>query len=61
MYYMNCRANGTTTCMNIYDRTLRDTYPACGMNWPPIIGAYYKYLKVMHNANFAEKRCSKST
>ncbi|WPK24087.1 hypothetical protein PUMCH_001343 [Australozyma saopauloensis] len=24
-------------CLNMYDFTLRDSYPSCGMNWPPIL------------------------
>lgn len=43
--------------MNIYDYTLRDTYPACGMNWPFILKEYYAYLKVVFwMINFSSKR-----
>ncbi|KAH8834509.1 Alpha/Beta hydrolase protein [Flagelloscypha sp. PMI_526] len=31
-------------CMNIYDVRLDDTYPDCGMNWPPPINNITKYL-----------------
>lgn len=26
--------NGNDACINYYDYTLRDSYPACGLNWP---------------------------
>jgi carboxypeptidase D len=39
------RANGTETCVNIYDYTLTDTYPSCGMGWPPHLQDYYAYMK----------------
>ncbi|KAF9035088.1 alpha/beta-hydrolase [Hymenopellis radicata] len=31
-------------CINIYDIRLDDTYPACGMNWPPDIKPVTTYL-----------------
>lgn len=31
-------------CLNIYDVRLVDSYPSCGMNWPPNIRATYDYL-----------------
>ncbi|RKP09523.1 Alpha/Beta hydrolase protein, partial [Thamnocephalis sphaerospora] len=36
--------NGTKSCMNIYDKRLRDPYPECGMAWPPILPHMYAYL-----------------
>lgn len=33
-------------CLNIYDVRLVDTYPACGMSWPPDLSDVYKYLAV---------------
>lgn len=32
-------------CINIYDVRLDDSYPSCGMNWPPNIKATYAYLR----------------
>ncbi|KAK0491510.1 alpha/beta-hydrolase [Armillaria novae-zelandiae] len=37
-------ADGKEMCMNIYDVRLDDTYPACGMNWPPDIKPVTNYL-----------------
>jgi len=36
--------NGTSTCVNIYDVRLKDTQPACGMNWPPDVADIATYL-----------------
>ena len=33
-------------CINIYDIRLEDTFPACGMNWPPEMPAINKILGV---------------
>lgn len=32
-------------CLNMYDVRLRDTYPACGMNWPPDLKTVTPYLR----------------
>ncbi|KAK5100888.1 Cell death protease [Exophiala xenobiotica] len=32
-------------CYNMYDVRLRDTYPACGMNWPPDLNQVTNYLR----------------
>lgn len=32
-------------CVNIYDIRLSDTYPACGMNWPPDLTYITPYLR----------------
>lgn len=37
--------NGKTMCVNIYDIRLSDTYPACGMNWPPDLKYITPYLR----------------
>ncbi|KAH3900897.1 serine-type carboxypeptidase SCDLUD_002356 [Saccharomycodes ludwigii] len=31
------RDTGTKQCYNMYDIRLRDSYPSCGMNWPPLL------------------------
>lgn len=47
-------------CVNMYDYTLRDSYPSCGMNWPPDLPDVSKFLrddKVMGDLNLiAHKR-----
>ena len=35
---------GEEMCVNMYDTRLRDTSPACGMNWPPEIKIVTSYL-----------------
>jgi carboxypeptidase D len=37
--------NGQRTCVNMYDVRLRDTSPACGMNWPPDLTYVTPYLR----------------
>lgn len=39
-------------CPNVYDVRLSDTYPACGMNWPPDLTQMTPYLrrKDVHDA-----------
>ena len=32
-------------CPNMYDVRLDDTYPSCGMNWPPDLSAVTPYLR----------------
>uniref|UniRef100_A0A060T255 Pheromone-processing carboxypeptidase KEX1 n=1 Tax=Blastobotrys adeninivorans TaxID=409370 RepID=A0A060T255_BLAAD len=32
-------------CMNIYDIRLTDSFPSCGLNWPPDLGAVTDYLR----------------
>ena len=32
-------------CVNMYDVTLDDTYPSCGMNWPPDLKDVTPYLR----------------
>jgi len=32
-------------CVNMYDVRLDDTYPSCGMNWPPDLTAVKPYLR----------------
>ncbi|ELR06609.1 Cell death protease [Pseudogymnoascus destructans] len=37
-------ANGEMECVNMYDIRLKDTYPSCGMNWPPDLKHVEPYL-----------------
>ncbi|KDN63246.1 putative serine carboxypeptidase [Colletotrichum sublineola] len=38
-------AKGERECINMYDIRLRDTYPSCGMNWPPDLVNLTPYLR----------------
>ncbi|KAG7097454.1 hypothetical protein E1B28_004799 [Marasmius oreades] len=38
------KVNGEDMCINIYDVRYDDTWPACGMNWPPDIQPITTYL-----------------
>ncbi|KZL68526.1 serine carboxypeptidase [Colletotrichum incanum] len=38
-------AKGERECINMYDIRLRDTYPSCGMNWPPDLVNVTPYLR----------------
>ncbi|POR38632.1 Carboxypeptidase [Tolypocladium paradoxum] len=37
--------SGTDACYNMYDVRLKDSYPSCGMNWPPDLTAVTPYLR----------------
>ncbi|KAI1822101.1 Alpha/Beta hydrolase protein [Xylaria intraflava] len=37
--------DGQTECVNMYDVRLTDTYPSCGMNWPPDLQYVTPYLR----------------
>lgn len=36
---------GKRECYNMYDVRLKDTYPSCGMNWPPDLKSVVPYLR----------------
>ncbi|KAM5352462.1 hypothetical protein ACJ41O_005185 [Fusarium nematophilum] len=36
---------GNDACVNMYDVRLRDSYPSCGMNWPPDLEHMTPYLR----------------
>lgn len=38
-------AEGTNQCINVYDYSLSDTYPSCGMNWPNELVYVQPYLR----------------
>ncbi|KAI0015987.1 Alpha/Beta hydrolase protein [Xylariomycetidae sp. FL0641] len=38
-------SSGERTCVNMYDTRLTDTYPSCGMNWPPDLQYVTPYLR----------------
>jgi carboxypeptidase D len=37
-------SDGKYQCINMYDVRLTDTYPSCGMNWPPDLTSVTPYL-----------------
>ncbi|KAI1390044.1 alpha/beta-hydrolase [Hypoxylon trugodes] len=39
------RGASGSECVNMYDVRLKDTYPSCGMNWPPDLGFVTPYLR----------------
>ncbi len=36
---------GDQSCINMYDVRLKDSYPSCGMNWPPDLVSVTPYLR----------------
>lgn len=42
---MTRRSGGDDACLNMYDVRLRDSYPSCGMNWPPDLVNINPYLR----------------
>ncbi|KAI1142531.1 alpha/beta-hydrolase [Hypoxylon sp. FL0543] len=38
-------SKGENECINMYDVRLKDTYPSCGMNWPPDLKSVTPYLR----------------
>jgi carboxypeptidase D len=46
MLKLTANANwGGSKCVNMYDVRLTDTYPSCGMNWPPDLTHVTPYLR----------------
>jgi carboxypeptidase D len=39
------KSGDETQCYNMYDVRLRDTFPSCGMNWPPDLTQVTPYLR----------------
>lgn len=51
------KEDGKLMCYNMYDVRLKDTYPSCGMNWPPDLENVTPYLRrkdVIQALNLAE-------
>lgn len=42
---MTAPGTGDQACYNMYDVRLRDSYPSCGMNWPPDLTGVTPYLR----------------
>lgn len=38
-------SDGSMQCYNMYDVRLKDSYPSCGMNWPPDLVDVVPYLR----------------
>lgn len=52
-------SSGLDRCSNMYDLRLTDSYPSCGMNWPPEVHQYTEYLNrrdVQHALNIPKDR-----
>lgn len=45
MHGMNRDLGGKGGCFNVYDVRLKDSFPACGMNWPPDLTQVTPYLR----------------
>lgn len=45
MLKITSKGSQKKTCFNMYDVRLRDSYPSCGMNWPPDLAAVTPYLR----------------
>ncbi|KAG8824527.1 Cell death protease [Serendipita sp. 401] len=43
--YTKQHSDGTSTCMNVYDMRLTDSYPSCGMTWPPDLAQITPWLR----------------
>ncbi|GEQ66770.1 hypothetical protein JCM33374_g433 [Metschnikowia sp. JCM 33374] len=43
-YTVDSKANAHGQCINMYDYTLKDSYPSCGMNWPPDLSNVTPFL-----------------
>jgi carboxypeptidase D len=41
----NKKNGGDQACYNMYDVRLKDSYPSCGMNWPPDLEYVTPYLR----------------
>lgn len=42
---MTRHGDGDDACYNMYDVRLKDSYPSCGMNWPPDLTTVTPYLR----------------
>ena len=45
MMAMNRDMSVDGNCFNVYDVRLKDSYPSCGMNWPPDLAQVTPYLR----------------
>ncbi|KAH6690573.1 pheromone-processing carboxypeptidase KEX1 [Plectosphaerella plurivora] len=54
-------SSGKRQCFNMYDVRLKDSYPSCGMNWPPDLPDVTKYLRRKDVTNALHISSDKST
>ncbi|KAI1416238.1 alpha/beta-hydrolase [Hypoxylon sp. FL1857] len=54
-------SKGENECINMYDVRLKDTYPSCGMNWPPDLGFVTPYLRRQEVVNALHINSNKVT
>lgn len=52
---------GNDACINMYDIRLRDSYPSCGMNWPPDLQYVKPYLRQLKVASALHVNPSRNT
>lgn len=45
MLKLTKQGTGDDACVNMYDVRLKDSYPSCGMNWPPDLEYVTPYLR----------------
>ncbi|KJZ78210.1 Pheromone-processing carboxypeptidase KEX1 [Hirsutella minnesotensis 3608] len=45
MLRLASKGSGDNACLNMYDIRLRDSFPSCGMNWPPDLKKLVPYLR----------------
>ncbi|KAF5651199.1 carboxypeptidase D [Fusarium sp. NRRL 52700] len=45
MLRLTKNGDGDNACVNMYDVRLKDSYPSCGMNWPPDLVHLTPYLR----------------
>ncbi|KAI0473131.1 Alpha/Beta hydrolase protein [Xylariaceae sp. FL0804] len=50
-----------STCVNMYDVRLTDTFPSCGMNWPPDLKYVTPYLRKVEVTNALHINTNKNT
>ncbi|KAK1760617.1 pheromone-processing carboxypeptidase KEX1 [Echria macrotheca] len=53
--------DGKQMCYNMYDIRKRDTYPSCGMNWPPDLASVTPYLRRKDVVDALHVNSAKST
>jgi carboxypeptidase D len=55
------KGGGDDACINMYDIRLRDSYPSCGMNWPPDLEYVKPYLRKLEVAAALHVNPSRNT
>lgn len=55
------KGDGDQACVNMYDVRLKDSYPSCGMNWPPDLQYVKPYLRQLSVADALHVDPSRNT